>query len=41
MIHKAHIQNYSKSDLSINMAGGLVAKLSKYKKVEFEEAMLG
>ena len=41
LIHKAHIVNYSKSDLSINMLGGLVAKLSKYKKTEFEQAMLG
>lgn len=41
LIHKAHILNYSKSDLSINMTGGLVAKLSKYKKLEFEQAILG
>lgn len=41
LIHKAQIVNYSKSDLSINMVGGLVAKLSKYKKLEFEQAMLG
>jgi two-component system LytT family response regulator len=41
MIHKIHIVNYSKSDLSINMACGLVAKLSKYKKLEFEQALLG
>lgn len=41
MIHKNHIVNYSKSDLSINLTGGLMARLSKYKKVEFEEAMKG
>jgi len=40
LIAKEHIVNYSKSDLSINLANGLVAKLSKYKKAEFEEAIL-
>lgn len=41
LIHKGHILNYSKSELSINLASGLVAKLSKYKKAEFEQAVLG
>lgn len=40
MISKKHILNYSKSELLINLTGGLEAKLSKYKKAEFEEAML-
>ena len=35
MISKKHIVNYSKSDLLINLTGGLEAKLSKYKKAEF------
>lgn len=30
------IQHYSKSDLSIQLSNGLVTKLSKYKKTEFE-----
>lgn len=40
MISKKHIVNYSKSELLINLTGGLEAKLSKYKKAEFEEAIL-
>ena len=40
IIVKEHILNYSKTDLSINLSNGLVAKLSKYKKVEFEEAVI-
>lgn len=39
IIAKEHILNYSKTDLSINLSNGLVAKLSKYKKVEFEESI--
>lgn len=34
------MENYSKSLLEINLNSGLVAKLSKYKKVEFEEFIL-
>jgi two-component system LytT family response regulator len=41
IINKAHIINYSRADLTINLAGALIAKLSKYKKLEFEDAMLG
>lgn len=33
------ITQYSKSDLSIQLSNGLTAKLSKYKKAEFEEAI--
>ena len=40
LIAKEHIVNYSKSDLSINLTNGLNAKLSKYKKTEFEQAIL-
>ena len=36
LINKEHLLNYSKSELSIQMNGGIVAKLSKYKKAEFE-----
>jgi len=39
LIAKEHVVNYSRSDLSINLAGGLSAKLSKYKKAEFETAI--
>lgn len=40
IINKDHLMNYSKSELSIQLTNGLTAKLSKYKKVEFEEAIL-
>lgn len=40
IINKAHLQNYSKSDLTIQLSGGLSAKLSKYKKAEFEAAIV-
>lgn len=40
LINKQSIKNYSKSELSICLANGLVAKLSKYKKAEFEAAIL-
>lgn len=40
LIAKPHILNYSKSDLSISLTNGLIAKLSKYKKTEFEEAII-
>lgn len=40
LIAKEHILNYSRSDLSISLAKGLSAKLSKYKKAEFEAAIL-
>ncbi len=39
IIAKEYILNYSKTDLSINLSNGLIAKLSKYKKAEFEEAV--
>ncbi|PBQ32778.1 hypothetical protein CNR22_13675 [Sphingobacteriaceae bacterium] len=40
IINKEYIRNYSKSELSIYLTNGLVAKLSKYKKAEFEAAIL-
>ncbi len=39
IINKSHIKNYSKSELQINLAHGIIAKLSKYKKVEFESIL--
>lgn len=33
------IKNYSKSDLTIQLTNGLITKLSKYKKAEFEIAL--
>lgn len=39
IINKNTIVNYSKSDLLINLQGEVSAKLSKYKKTEFEELM--
>lgn len=40
IINKTMVVNYSKTELSINLETGISAKLSKYKKVEFEEAVL-
>lgn len=40
LINTKHILNYSKSDLEINLTDGLKAKLSKYKKVEFESIIV-
>jgi two-component system, LytTR family, response regulator len=39
LINKDFLQHYSKSELSIQLTNGLVAKLSKYKKAEFETAI--
>lgn len=39
IINKKHLLSYSKSDLSIHLTGEIVAKLSKYKKQEFEQIM--
>lgn len=39
LINKEHLLNYSKSELTIQMNGGIIAKLSKYKKAEFEESI--
>lgn len=40
LINKNHLINYSKSDLDINLTKGISAKLSKYKKSEFEHFLL-
>ena len=39
LISKDYLQNYSKSDLTIQLSGNIVAKLSKYKKADFEAAI--
>lgn len=39
MINTKFILNYSKSDFTIKLKTGIVAKLSKYKKAEFEQAL--
>ncbi|MEO6301558.1 MAG: LytTR family DNA-binding domain-containing protein [Bacteroidia bacterium] len=39
MINKTYLKHYSKSDLSIQLKNGLITKLSKYKKVEFEASL--
>ena len=39
IINLNHMVNYSKSALEINLDNGIVAKLSKYKKAEFEAAL--
>jgi two-component system LytT family response regulator len=41
LINKDYLQQYSKSDLSIQLTNGLVTKLSKYKKAEFETRIKG
>lgn len=39
IINMACMLSYSKSDLTIQLTNGLVAKLSKYKKLEFEASV--
>lgn len=39
LINKEHLLNYSKSELTVQLNGGIIAKLSKYKKEEFEAAI--
>ncbi|CAN5366767.1 LytTR family DNA-binding domain-containing protein [soil metagenome] len=39
LINKNHLQHYSKSELTIQLSKNVVAKLSKYKKSEFELAI--
>ncbi len=39
LINKEHLLNYSKSELTIQLNGDIIAKLSKYKKAEFEQAI--
>jgi two-component system, LytTR family, response regulator len=40
LINKEYLKHYSKSDLSIQLSNGLITKLSKYKKLEFEAAIV-
>jgi len=39
LINKDHLLNYSKSELTIQLNGEIIAKLSKYKKAEFEQVI--
>jgi len=39
IINKAYIEAYSRSELSIKLQNGIVTKLSKYKKAEFEASL--
>lgn len=39
LINKDYLQHYSKSDLTIQLSGNVIAKLSKYKKTDFETAI--
>lgn len=39
LINKEHLLNYSKSEFTIQLSGNIIAKLSKYKKIEFETAI--
>jgi two-component system, LytTR family, response regulator len=41
LINQKHIHHYSKSEMLIHLKGGLVAKLSKYQKADFEAALRG
>ena len=36
IINLGHLINYSRSELEINLNSGIIAKLSKYKKADFE-----
>lgn len=40
IINRNHLIHYSKTDLTIQLDEGVIAKLSKYKKAEFEQALL-
>lgn len=39
LINKDYLQHYSKTELTIQLRGNILAKLSKYKKAEFEKAL--
>lgn len=39
IVNKQYLLNYSKSELTIHMTGDIIAKLSKYKKADFEAAI--
>jgi len=40
IINLSHLLNFSKSNLEINLSNNITAKLSKYRKIEFEQAIL-
>ncbi len=40
IIHKQHIQRYAKLKLEIYLSENIIAKLSRYKKVEFEQMFM-
>lgn len=40
IINKQHLKHYSKSELTIQMNNGIVTRLSKYKKAEFEAILI-
>lgn len=40
IINKTHLLNYSKSNFTITLKEGITAKLSKYKKDDFENSLL-
>lgn len=40
IINKNHLQNYSKTELTIQLSNGIVTRLSKYRKSEFETEIL-
>lgn len=39
LINRDHLKHYSRSEFSIHLANGIIARLSKYKKAEFEAAI--
>jgi two-component system LytT family response regulator len=39
IVNLDHLVNYSKSNFEINLSNGMTAKLSKYKKADFEAAL--
>jgi two-component system LytT family response regulator len=39
LINRIHVEHYSVSEMLIQLKGGVVAKLSKYQKAEFEAAI--
>ncbi len=40
IINKKHVLNYSKTELNIQLTNDLTTRLSKYRKTEFEEAII-
>lgn len=40
IINLSHLLNFSKTNLEINLSGNIKAKLSKYRKTEFEQVLI-